>query len=154
MKKWRRRIKYYLLRLLRQRSGSHTIALGFSIGFLPNLYPTFGFGPFISLFLARIFRGNPISALLGATMGAWLWPFFFYVNYKVGAWITHREVDLDRLVEENIEEVAEDVGGIGWNFMVGSVVNTIIIGIAFYALAFYLFGKYRGSLLAHIKSKM
>lgn len=154
MKKWRRRIKYYFIRLLRQKSGSHSVALGFALGFLPNLYPTFGFGPFLSVAIAKVLRGNLISTLLSATLGAWMWPFLFYMNYKVGQWVTDREVDVTNIVDDdlNLDGVASDVGGIGWNFIIGAGINTIVIGTLLYIVSFYIYCRYRDRLLSHIKS--
>jgi uncharacterized protein (DUF2062 family) len=151
MRKWRRRIKYYLLRLIRQKSGSHSIALGFSVGFMPNLYPTFGIGPFLSVALAKLLRANTISALLGGTIGAWMWPGFFYLNYKVGEMVTNLKVDVEKIVDKEIDKVANDVGGIGWNFIVGAGINSIIIGLVLYIISFYLMSKYRVRILKHIK---
>lgn len=153
MQKWRRRIKYYLLRLLRQQSGVHSIALGLSIGFLPHLYPTFGFGPLLSLGLASLVRANKIAALLSATVSSWTWPFLFYFNYTVGALITNRELDVDRIDvnDGSINDVAKEAGDFGWNFLVGAWINTIIAGILIYLLSLYLFGKYRDTLLGRIK---
>jgi uncharacterized protein (DUF2062 family) len=151
MRKWRRRTKFYLLRLLRQKSGSHSIALGFSVGFIPNLYPTFGIGPFLSVALAKLLRANTISALLGATIGTWLWPVLFYINYKVGETVTDLKVDVDEIVNDSIENVADDVGGIGWNFIVGAGINSVVIGLILYIITFYIMSKYRASILQYIK---
>lgn len=152
MRKWRRRIKYYLIRLLRQKSGIHSVALGFSLGFLPNLFPTFGLGPIISVAISNLLRGNAISALLGATAGSWAWPFLFVLNYTVGEWITEREVFVENIVDEDIDDVADQVSGMGLNFVVGTAVNTLIFGVVLYVLAFYTFGRYRGRMLKYIKS--
>jgi uncharacterized protein (DUF2062 family) len=147
MKKWRRRIKYYLIRLLRQKSGSHSIALGFALGFIPNLFPTFGLGPFLSVAMAKVIRGNMISALLGATLGAWMWPLLFYINYKVGEWVTDREVRVEEIVQENLE----GVGGIGWNFIIGAGINSIFVGVLLYIVSFYIYCRYREQLMNYIK---
>lgn len=153
MQKWRRRIKYYLLRLLRQQSGVHSTALGLSIGFLPHFYPTFGFGPLLAVGLAYLVRANKIAALLSSTVSSWTWPFLFYLNYKVGALLTNRQLDVDRINVDDgsINDVAKEAGDFGWNFIIGAGINTVIAGILLYFVSLYLYSKYRKGMLAHIK---
>lgn len=141
--------------MLRQKSGSHSIALGFSLGFIPNLFPTFGLGPFISVAIARIVRVNTISALLGGTIGTWLWPVLFYVNYLVGEAIVNPDVQLDKM-DDSIQHIAEGMEGIGVAFLIGAGINSAVISVVLYFIAFSLMSRYRYRILqwvTHLKDE-
>ena len=154
-----RRIRYYLIRLFRLKSSPHHVALGLTIGLIPNWLPTFGLGPFLSVSLAKLVKTNSISALIGGVIGTPIWPLLFFLNYKVGSFVFDRKSNVDELDEvEYIETIQHTFIGIvdthssGFLFISGAVINIVISSILIYFLAYLLFKMYRVSILNKIKS--
>lgn len=152
-------LKYYCLRLLRIQKGDHMIALGFAIGFFPCWFPTFGIGLPLSLALARFVRGNIPAAILAATLGSFTWPMLFYLNYKTGFLLnklfTSPSFNLDEAINEPVPEsdyvdTANHYGNlsdIGWNFLTGSITNSILLTVVIYFIFRFIVRRYRAPLL-------
>ncbi|MEL3959988.1 DUF2062 domain-containing protein [Lysinibacillus endophyticus] len=153
-----RRIKYYLIRLFRLRSSPHQIALGLSMGFIPNWIPTFGLGPVLSIGLAKLVRANPVSAFVGGVIGTPLWPILFVLNYMVGGFLLDREPKIDTLEEvEYGTAIDHTLSGFfkshssGLLFLTGAIVNILISSILIYFMTFFLFKKYRVTILNKLR---
>ncbi|OLS33721.1 DUF2062 domain-containing protein [Bacillus sp. MRMR6] len=153
--KLRRRIKYYLIRLFRLKASPHQVAMGLSIGFIPNWLPTFGLGPMFSIALAKIARVNLISAFIGGVIGAPFWPIFFLLNYRVGGLFINKPLKVNELEDiEYIEVVNDTVGSLqsgSLQFIAGASINIVISSFLIYLLVFLLFNKYRVSILNKLK---
>lgn len=152
--KWKRSFKFYLLRLFRLHSETNKIALGIAIGFLPNWIPTFGFGPLLSVALAKVFRGNAVGALVGGVAGTTAWPVLFLLNYKVGAFLLKHKNPVYSMDDVEYMDMTESI--IGWDvmglqFLVGTMVNCVISTVILYTIFYVLFQKYRIVILAKVK---
>jgi uncharacterized protein (DUF2062 family) len=158
--RWKRKIKYYTVRLLRVKQGSHQVALGFVLGFFPCWFPTFGIGPALSLGLTKLMRGNLPSAIVAASLGSVAWPFLFYANYKIGnlfrSLSTVASIDkIDELLMETVPEsdYTETVnrlnrlGDMGMNFLLGSLFNSVLFSIIAYAAFRFILSRYRHHIL-------
>lgn len=146
MKKLPRTIKYSLIRLLRINSNAKDISFGLVLGFLPNWIPTFGFGPVISIALAKLFKANIVSAFIGGISGALLWPVLFVLNYKVGNFLLSISSSVTPINDAEIEAVNlfyYKTKNIGVEFLVGATVNIIIFSLIFYFAFYYLLKKYQ-----------
>ena len=148
--KIRRKIKYYLLRLFRLNESPHQVAAGFTMGFIPNWFPTFGLGPALSVGLAKLVRVNVFSAIVGAVLGTPLWPLLFLLNYKIGSLILNRNTKIDEIEDieyiEALQHIPEGVNSIqssGYIFLVGATVNIIISSILIYLITYFIFKQYR-----------
>ncbi len=159
-----RKFKYYCLRLLRIKKSDHVVALGSILGFLHCWFPTFIVGLPISLLLTRLLRGNLAACVIFSTIGSFTWPGLFYMNYKVGFW-------LSRLVgtpaphhpAENAANVAPPIahkaghfasfGHMGMTFLVGSIVNSIVFSIIGYFVIRFILNRYRPALITKLKSQ-
>lgn len=153
-----RRIKYYLIRVFRERKGASQVAFGIVLGFFPCWFPTFGVGPAMSVALARFAGANVVGAITAAALGSFLWPVLFFLNYRMGALFTDRweerrldevKYDGDEYVKP-IEEV-NTLGDIGLTFVVGSVLNSILFTIAGYFVLKYVFSRYRLTILRKLR---
>ncbi|MGK9254289.1 DUF2062 domain-containing protein [Paenibacillus humicus] len=166
LKRWKRNLTYHGIRLLRQRQGSHRISLGAVLGLLPCWYPTFGIGLALSLGLIRLFRGNAVSGMLAASVGTFLWPILFYANYLTGQlsrelFARPAEPELAELLSEpaadiSYEETADSLGalsGIGVDFLIGSVLNSIVVSAAMYGVLRILWTRYRLPLLMGVRAR-
>jgi uncharacterized protein (DUF2062 family) len=154
-----RRIKYYLVRLFRIKSGSHQIALGVIIGFSPCWLPTFGIGPMLSVALAKFVKANVISALISAALGSFLWPLLFFLNYKMGSILMFNDVPEKRPSNtddvtyiEPIEQV-NSLRAVGIEFTIGAIFNIVFFGIVGYIALYYLFNRYRERILLKLLNK-
>jgi uncharacterized protein (DUF2062 family) len=150
-----RNIKYALIRLFRLKKGAKQVSLGFVFGFFPSWFPTFGIGPILSIALTKYVKGSVVSAVVAAALGSFCWPLLFYLNYKVGYYITFSkqgtatapEIDYDKVdYIEPIEQVnmLEDIG---ISFLAGSIVNSILFSLIGYFVFYYIFSRYRSVIL-------
>jgi uncharacterized protein len=153
--KWKRRSKYYLIRLFRLKASPHQVALGLALGFVPNWFPTFGIGPVLSAGIAKITRVNLIAAIIGGFIGTPLWPFFFLLNYKVGSLFYHMPSKVTEIQEvEYLEAVSDTVDS--WHsgsvqFLEGALINSLLSSIIIYLIVYFLFKKYRIPILTRIR---
>lgn len=142
----KRKIKYYIIRLLRLKTDAKDIAFGLTLGFFPNWFPTFGTGPIISVALAKLFKTNILSALIGGISGALLWPILFVINYKTGNYILDFSSSITDINEAEIEAVSlfyYKTKEIGFVFLSGAIINSIIFSFIIYFTSYVVFKKYR-----------
>lgn len=153
--KLKRRFKYYLLRLFRLRASPHKVALGITLGLVPNWFPTFGLGPMLSIALAKIARVNMIAAVIGGIIGTPFWPVFFLLNYRIGSLFFLNPNKVNEIEEvEYIEAVNDTVGSLqsgSLQFLTGALINVLISSIIVYLAVFLLFKKYRDAILLKLK---
>ncbi|RXT04182.1 DUF2062 domain-containing protein [Ammoniphilus sp. CFH 90114] len=142
--KIKRILMYYLIRLFRLQKGAQKISLGLVFGFAPNWFPTFGLGPMLSVVLARFVRGNIPAALISASFGSFLWPFLFVLNYKVGCLFMNSNPAQADEISQGFFIAIQDVS---LYFFVGALLNTILSGLIGYFLFYFLFSKYRHTIL-------
>jgi uncharacterized protein (DUF2062 family) len=152
-----------MIRLLRLKTGAKQISLGIVIGFFPCWFPTFFFGPLLSVALTKLMKGNLIAAIISASVGSFLWPILFLFNYQLGALLTNKqdtvtettEIDYDKEIYlETIEEGKNIFGEItdkGMSFVVGSLVNSIVFTIIGYFLFYYILSRYREKMLHKLR---
>ncbi|MFC4320533.1 DUF2062 domain-containing protein [Litchfieldia salsa] len=153
LKNLQRKTKLSLLKLLRIKDSAHSVALGFTVGFIINFIPSFGLGPIISTTAARLVKGNSIAGLIGGVLFIWISPLLFYINIVVGKFFVPFEIiDVDMEIEDT-EEVVSAGLTIGKAFIIGMVVNMIWVGIIIYYVIFYIIKKHRISLLELVHKK-
>ncbi len=151
--KLKRHIKYYLLRLFRLKASPHQVAMGLTLGFIPNWFPTFGLGPILSVGLAKLTRVNLVAAFMGGLIGTPLWPFLFLLNYRFGNLFMNnpgKEQDLEDV--EYIDAVGSLQSG-SIQFLSGAVFNILVSSLIIYLLAYLLFKKYRAGILDKLKKE-
>jgi len=158
-------LTYYGIRMLRIKKGDHRIAIGFAIGFFHCWFPTFGIGLPLSIAMARLVRGNMPSAILASSLGSVLWPLLFYLNYWTGHLITtlftSPSFDLDDVINEQMPEPDyvetighfSDITDIGLDFLIGSIINSILSTIILYFVCRVLVRRYRTPLLNLLRRK-
>jgi len=153
--KLKRPMKYYLLRLFRLNASPHQVAMGLTLGFVPNWFPTFGLGLAVSAGLAKLTNANIIAAVIGGLIGTPLWPLLFLQNFKVGSFFNGQTSIVDELESMEYTEVVSDtlsslqLGSL--QFLVGALTNVLITSLFLYFIVYILFKKYRRSILAKLK---
>ncbi|WP_134701531.1 DUF2062 domain-containing protein [Ammoniphilus sp. YIM 78166] len=146
--KIKRILKFYLIRLFRLKKGARQISLGLVMGFVPNWFPTFGLGPMLSVVLAKVTRGNIPAAIISASFGSLVWPFLFLLNYKVGCLFMYAS---PAQAEEASVGYLPAVQEISLFFFVGAALNTLIFGVLSYFVFYFLFSKYRHTILRKLQ---
>lgn len=156
-------IKYKLIQLLRIRTGAQQVALGFVTGFFPCWFPTFGVGAALSIGITKLIKGNIVASIISATFGSFLWPVLFLMNFKVGrmwrAWadtqIIVDDSNLDIIDVEYIETIdnINEWSAMGIDFLVGSIINSILFTVLGYFIIRFILDRYRPSLLRLIRNK-
>jgi uncharacterized protein len=156
-----RKFKYNLVRILRVNDSPHQVALGFTLGFIPNWYPTFGLGVILSVGLAKLVKSNTVAAFVGGVLGAPLWPVLFLLNYKVGRLLFDKSTKVDELEDVDYADALEHtLVGVnsffskGFTFLEGALINTILFSIFIYFIVKFLFKMYRKGLLRRIRGKL
>lgn len=161
----KRGLVYQTLRLLRQRQGSHRIALGFALGFLPCWFPTFGADVLLALALLRLCRGNMAAGMFAVLFGTLLWPILFYVNYAVGHAVRRglrqpadpevRDILADPAEELRYDDTVEslgELGGAGLDFLTGALLNSVLGALLLYLLFRLLWTRCRAPLLRRARA--
>jgi uncharacterized protein len=145
--KLKRRTRYYVLRFVRLKASPHQVALGVTLGFIPNWFPTFGLGPIVSMGIAKLSKVNVFAAVLGGVAGFPLWPVLFWLNYQVGGLFQDNPSKVEEIEEvEYIEAINDTVGSIqsgSQQFLMGAIINILVSSIFLYIIVFMLFTKYR-----------
>ena len=81
-----KRIRKFISLLWDQKGSPSQRALGFGVGIFSGCFPFFGLQTLMGLFLAKIFKGNSIFAVLGTWISN---PFtyipLYYFNYRLGS---------------------------------------------------------------------
>lgn len=124
-----RKIKLFFLKLARARASTFEISLGAAIGTFISVFPTFGLGMPLVAILSRFFKFNVMVALAFSVISnPFTSPFFILMSYKVGAFITGSQIDL------NAENWQSNLGDAGLAILFG----TLIVSGTAAVLAFYI----------------
>ncbi|TSI07671.1 DUF2062 domain-containing protein [Lysinibacillus sp. BW-2-10] len=159
--KIKRKMKYYLIRLFRLKSSPHQVALGLSIGLIPNWLPTFGVGPLLSVGLAKLVKANTVAAFIGGVIGTLIWPLLFILNYQVGSFLLNRNIKIDEpeeveyigAIQHTVEGVVDGFHSSGFLFLTGATINIVISSLLSYFIMYFLFKKYNLQILNKISSR-
>jgi uncharacterized protein (DUF2062 family) len=119
------------------------VALGIALDFLP--LPLISIP--VSFILAKLFRINAVSAVLAVIFFKWAVPVFFYFDFLVGKLLIG-ETAQGKDVLEGVSFTGPDawiawIKGLGYPFLLGSVVNSIIVGVIVYFAVKALLDYYR-----------
>ena len=133
-----RKIKYAFLRISRARGSVNDIALGASIGAFFSVFPTFGVGFLIVIFLSRIFKFNLIAAVSSIIISNPLTsPFFIILSFRVGSFF------LDSKIKFNIKEWKHQLSEAGLTILIGSLIVSSTVSIIVYFVVKFFIQKYR-----------
>lgn len=85
LKKLSRVFRLLKLKLYRIRDFPESVAIGLAWGASVSMTPMLGLHLIICYLGTWIMRGNLVAATVGTVLGnPWTFPFFFYLDYKVG----------------------------------------------------------------------
>jgi uncharacterized protein len=133
----KRQLKRSYFQLFMQKTSASSVAFSFALGTFIAILPTPGFGVFIGLFLAYIFKNlNNLSIL--ASFAFWnpiLLAPVYLLSYKVGDWIFEPSSLLQgEMIAKSIFYVKTYLLG---NFILGMLISAICYIIVYKALDNY-----------------
>lgn len=142
--KYRRKLKYYLLKLVHLKDSPRAVAGGIAWGAFVNFYPTFGIGPFLAAGIARLCQGNIAAATLGWAIFMPLFPLFFYLNLVVGNLFTNVPAENVGIVMQGFSHLLmQDFFVQGKAFLIGSLINGCVCVIIIWFAGYFFLKKYR-----------
>lgn len=111
IKKNKRLISYYKLRLARLPASTYAISSGFACGSMVSFTPLLGLHFVLAIIFAYLIRGNIVAALLGTFVGNPItFPFIWGLIYNLGAKITSKtttilnpELSFDLIFNQTLE---------------------------------------------------
>lgn len=135
LKGFRDNIKDYFKKIKTAEVSNHELALGFAIGTFIAILPTPGFGIFIAIFLAYLFRKiNKPSILLSFVVWNPLFmsPVHFF-SYKIGNLITH-----DELEQSAAQSLINQIMNFGKEYLFGNFILAVILSVISYFIIFQI----------------
>lgn len=134
----RRKIKFFFLKLARDRGSANEIALGAGIGTFISVFPTFGFGTLLVLALYRFFKFNLIAAV-GTSMisNPFTSPFFMVSSFKIGSLI------LGTNIKFSVQNWKENLSDTGIVIFFGSFIVSGTLGLLAYFISKFIVTKFR-----------
>lgn len=157
--KWMRKWRLALIRLIRVKAAVHHAALGLVVGFVPCWFPTFGIGAILSAALARLFKASMTAALIAAAIGSILWPALFYLNYKIGGFVssffsrhTPAVIEIEEVEYVDAAESVQSWAQMGIDFTTGAFINSLVFAVIGYYVFLVVLKRYRVPLLNKLRS--
>lgn len=150
--KYRRRLKYYFIRLFRLKDSPKAVAGGAAFGLLTHFYPTFGFGPLFAVAMAGLFRTNIVAATLAWAVFMPLFPILFYLNFLMGDFLIGVPTKHIAYALHGMAHIRFwDIMKVGQAFFLGALVNGTIEVIIIWWLGAKFLNKHRKDALGLIK---
>jgi len=146
-----RRIKRYLryeyLLFMRLKGNSIQIARGIAVGASINFIPSMGLGLLLAYFIAGLFKTNRTATLLSNMASKVGVPFFYAANIVLGDFLLgYEDEGLRALIGQPFRW--QSVAQTGESFLLGAVVNTVVVGVLLYFVVLAGIRQYRQ---AHLK---
>ena len=140
MLKLKDKIKEHLKEVVELKTSPHSIAAGFVLGTLIAILPTFGLGIFIGLALLLVFKKvSKVSMLISfAVWNPLVLALMIPLDYAVGDYI------LSSVPAKTYKwEILNQIFVYSRRFLVGSIINAVVISTISYILILYLVYKYQ-----------
>ena len=134
LRKVKRIISYYKLRLARLPDSNYAISSGFACGAMVSFTPLLGLHFVLAVIFAYLIRGNFIAALIGTVVGNPItFPFIWGLIYKIGTYLTN--IKLQKITHEiNFDMIVNQTYDIFFPMLVGG----IIIGPLVWIITYYV----------------
>lgn len=133
-----RKFKYWLIKISRDRGTTHEIAFGAAVGTFVSIFPTFGAGTLIVLFLYRLWKFNLLAAIGGSMISnVFTSPFFMAMSYKLGS------VFFEKQVEFSFKNWYKHLDHLSISVLAGSLILSSVLALFMYYLIGYAVKKYR-----------
>ena len=143
MKKLKEKIKRHFEEVLKIKTSPSSIAMGFSIGTLIAILPTFGLGIFIGLLVLLIFKkASKISMFISfAIWNPLVLAILYPLEYSIGNFILSG-IPVTEFRFEILNQLFIYTG----RLLLGSIILSIIVSIISYFVVFYIVKRHRRKL--------
>lgn len=151
IKKFKNKIKSHLQEVIELKTSPHSIAMGFALGTLIALLPTFGLGIFIGLALLLVFKKvSKISMIISfAIWNPLVLALMYPLDYAIGDYVL-RGIPVKTYKIELLNQLFV----YSRRLIVGSIINAIAIAIISYILVLSFTYKYQRKKLKGIKEEI
>jgi uncharacterized protein (DUF2062 family) len=134
------RIKHFFIKLAKERASTVEIARGAGIGTFISVFPTFGAGMFLVVFLNKVMKFNLMAALaLSVISNPFTSPFFMVLSYKIGAFITGSKIEF------NLDNWDKNLSDTAFVMLIGSLLVSAIMGLLAYYFSMFVVTRIRKS---------
>lgn len=133
-----RKFKYWLIKISRDRGTTHEIAFGAAVGTFVSIFPTFGAGTIIVLFLYRLWKFNLLAAIGGSMISnLFTSPFFMAMSYKIGSlfFVSQNEF--------SFKDWYKHLDHLSLSVLAGSLILSSVLALIMYYLIGYVVNRYR-----------
>lgn len=135
--------KAWFKKIVSLNTTPHSIALGFAVGAVVGVFPTFGLGLIIISFVAVAMKCNVPAAVLGAAVGNPLFtPFWIGLSYKVGDTMLEF-LGIEPVSFHGKNWITRSVN-FGLDYMIGNILLCIVVGVGSYFIIKRSVVYYRG----------
>lgn len=125
-------------KLARTNDSISEIGLGAAIGTFISVFPTFGFGTVLVLVLSRFIKFNLLIALATSVISnPFTSPFFLYLSYKIGSFITGATIHFE------LKNWKNNIANTGLTIFVGSFILSGVMALLGYLIATSVMKFYR-----------
>jgi uncharacterized protein (DUF2062 family) len=144
-------VRYHYLRLVRLNDSPEKVALGFSIGVTVGIFPTFGLGIVIVIFLAWLTNINKASAIIGTLlMNPWTSPFFWALSFFTGSLMLGNDINETALLFKSLKtqgDLWETIIGkrLILPYIIGNITVTAVSAAVSYLAVYYLVKAYKNA---------
>lgn len=120
-----------MIKIARDRATTHEIAMGAAIGTFISIFPTFGAGTIIVLFLYRFWKFNLFAAVGGSMVSnIFTSPFFMAASYQLGKLFYGSSTEID------FKKWYNHLDHLSISILLGSLILSFVLAL----LAYYLIG--------------
>jgi uncharacterized protein (DUF2062 family) len=143
-----------LLQLFQKEDAPLRLAIGFAFGSCTNFFPTFGFGLPLTLALTFITRTSIIGGIVGENLFKIVYPVTLYSSLLVGGLLCplpHQPLTLNAIMRicvswHNVMPYAKA-------FLLGALVNTVLLGFALTLIVYVLVSRYREQIISFLLTR-
>ena len=152
-------VRYHYLRLVRLNDSPEKVASGFAIGVAVGIFPTFGLGIVIVIFLAWLTNINKASAIIGSlVMNPWTSPFFWALSFFIGSLMLGNNINETALLFKSLKtqgDLWEAIVGkrLILPYIIGNATVTAVSAAVSYFAAYYLVRTYQNAKIKKVLHK-
>ena len=125
-----KRIRKFISWLWNQKGSPSQRALGFGVGIFSGCFPFFGLQTLMGVFLAKIFKGNSILAVVGTWISN---PFtyvpLYYFNYRIGSLLLNTDKEIVDIRNITNDELWFQGWYLSSRLIMGSICMGLLTGI-------------------------
>jgi len=142
--RWRRKIRYFYLRLQRLQGDPRRLAWSMALGVFIGVTPTIPLHMILAFTLSSLFRLSRVTALMGSWISNPLTiPIFYYASFKLGQLLLFSGQSFSLPATLNLLEILR----LGWRInlalQLGGVIMALPVAVIAYFITYWGILRYR-----------